>query len=389
MSKSVLMIAYTNYCTDPRVMREAEAALSAGFEVDFLALRREGDPAVEMVRGVRIIHLNQRRYRGGGLYSYTSSYFEFLLRSFCKAAALHLQKRYRIVHVNNMPDFMVFSALVPRLLGAKVLLDIHDPMPETFESKFKGAGRKWVHSLLLWQERISARFAHRVLTVHEPVKIHILVKHGLPPDSILVVANFADDTLFPLRENVPLDGQIRLVFHGTIIERSGLGQLLDALARLRHPDRVSAKIIGEGDFSQELARRIVALGLQDRVEFINRAIPVNEIPAAIADCNVGIVPLEISSITNYALPLKLLEYISLGMPVVSVRNVAISHYFTEADCLFYEPNSVASLQSALDRLAENPALLLRYRNSAVAARERFLWSREKRKYTDLLNELSA
>src|SRR5262245_17974066 len=133
----ILMIAYPNYRTDPRVIRAGEAAVEAGFAVDFVALQRADDPPEEVIRGVRLIHLNQSRYRGGGVVGYMLSYFKFFFRCFFKTARLHLRRRYAVVHVNNMPDFFVFCALLPKLMGAKVVLDIHDPMPNTFSSKFK------------------------------------------------------------------------------------------------------------------------------------------------------------------------------------------------------------------------------------------------------------
>ena len=78
--------------------------------------------------------------------------------------------------MNNIPDFFVFCALLPKLMGAKVLLDIHDPMPNTFASKFKSGENGFFFKLLLWQERLSAAFADQVLTVHDPVKEYVLVE---------------------------------------------------------------------------------------------------------------------------------------------------------------------------------------------------------------------
>jgi glycosyltransferase involved in cell wall biosynthesis len=288
-----------------------------------------------------------------------------------------------------MPDFLVFSTLVPRLFGTKVILDIHDPMPNTFASKFKGREGGIFYSVLLWQERLSAAYCSRVVTVHHPVKDGILLKHGLVPDSIEVIANFADGKLFPLRQSFAVNGKIKCVFHGTILERSGLGMLMTALAQVRHKDRITVKIIGEGDFSQTLKAMIDSLGLADLVEFDNRSYPVSSITEHLQDCNVGLVPLEISSVTNYALPLKLLEYISLGLPVVTVRSDAIRYYFSEDDCLFFQWDDPCSLSQTLDRIAENPDILLRYRERSVALRERFSWDGEKTKYVALLRELTA
>jgi glycosyltransferase involved in cell wall biosynthesis len=386
---SVLMVAYTNYQTDPRVIREAEAAVSAGFDVDFLSLSRSNDPKVEMIRGVRVFHLNQQRYRGSGRLRYMLAYMHFLIRCFLKINLLSLKRRYRIAHVNNMPDFLVFCTLVPKLFGCKIMLDIHDPMPNTFASKYKTGENGLLFKVLLWQELLSARYSDRVLTVHEPVKSGILTKHGLNPDSIEVIANFADEKLFGLRNSYSVNGKLRLVFHGTILERYGLANVIFALSRLKNKSNVFFRIIGEGDFAPQLSGIITALRLNEQVEFVNRVYPVQEIPELIADCNLGIAPLEISNITNYALPLKLLEYTSLGLPVLTVRTPAISYYFEQDDCLFYDPADVESLRVILDTLADNPDLLIRYRERAVAIRQKFLWDQEKRKYIALLHELAG
>lgn len=386
---AILMIAYTNYRTDPRVIRAAEAAAGAGFSVDFIALRRGGEPAQEEVNSVRLIHLNQTRYRGGGTLRYILSYLEFFLRCFCKATALQFSRRYTAVHVNNMPDFFVFSALLPKLMGAKVLLDIHDPMPNTFASKFKSGENSFFFKLLLWQEKLSAAFADQVLTVHEPVKEYLLVRqHGLSADAVEVVANYPDDELFVLKTFPQSDDRLRLVFHGTILERNGLHNVMQALAAMRHRDRITVKIIGEGDFAEHLKGLIETLGLRNIVHFDNRMYPLSQIPTMLEGCNLGLVPLHISSITNYVLPLKLLEYLSLGMPSVTVRNLAIGHYFGEDDCIFYNPDDPESLRAILDRLAENPELLARHRERALALRDRFLWSHEKQKYVALLRRLT-
>lgn len=387
--KTVLMVAYTYYESDPRVIREAEAAVSAGFDVDFLALRREGDPPIELIRGVRVIRLNQAKYRGAGHLKYVRAYGSFFLRCFVKITWLFGTRKYKAIHVNNMPDFLVFATIIPKLFGTKVILDIHDPMPNTFASKFKGQENGFFYRLLLWQERLSVAYCDRTITVHHPVKDGILLKHGLRSDSIDVVANFADNDIFKLRKVFSTDGKIRIAFHGTILERSGLRLLMNALANLRHRDRIQVKLVGEGDFSEPLKRLIRSLNLEQMVEFDNRCYPVHSICERIADCNVGIVPLEISSVTNYALPLKLLEYMSLGLPVIAVRSYAISYYFKEDDCMFFDWNDPFSLSGLLDRIAENPQILLKYRNRSVVLREHYSWAGERAKYVAMLRELTG
>ena len=134
-------------------------------------------------------------------------------------------------------------------MGARVfILDIHDPMPNTFASKFK-QGRKCpalqVSSLGATNEAQplptrSLRFM---------IRSKISSRHGMLPASIKVIANFANDDLFTLRDLVQFDGRLRFSFHGTILERYGLRNVMHALAGMQNQDRITVKIIGEGDFS--------------------------------------------------------------------------------------------------------------------------------------------
>jgi glycosyltransferase involved in cell wall biosynthesis len=386
---AVLMIAYTNYRTDPRVMREARAASSAGFDVDFLALRREDDPARERIDGVNVLHLSQQRYRGGRGWRYIAAYLEFFVRCLVVTSLRQFKRRYRVVHVNNMPDFFVFCALVPKLLGARIVLDIHDPMPDTYAAKFRTDDRT-LYRLLLWQERASAWFADRVITVNEPLREQVLVKqHGIDASKISVVANFADEEIFRLRHVSAQPGRLRLVFHGTILERYGLRGALLGIASMKHKYAVHFKIIGEGDFSESLKTLIGSLGLQDIVDFDNQMHPLVRIPSLLADRDVGVVPMDVSSITDYALPLKLCEYTALGMPCVTVHNKAIDHYFGDDTCMHFDLQQPATLSRVLDELVEQPQLLEDYRRRVVALRDRLAWDNEKRKYVQLLRELAG
>lgn len=387
---TMLMMAYTHYETDPRVMRSAEAARDGGFAVDVVALRRPGQLPVESVRGVQVFRI-QARYRGASRLQYILQYVGFLFRCLLAAARLGIRKKYRVCHVHNMPDLLVFAALVPRVLGAKVILDIHDPMPETYESKYSNPAHTLVGKLLLWQERLSVAFADSTITVSEPFKQGILLKHGYQSDAIGVVSNFADEELFRPTACPPIDGVIRCVFHGTILERYGLGLLIEAVSRVRHRDRLRVRIIGEGDFSASLADLIRTYKVHDVVEFVNRVYPLQEIPKVLSDCHVGLVPLDVavSPVANYALPLKLVEYTCLGMPTITVRNAAIEYYFRPDECMFFESGDAGMLAKCLDMVAEQPHRLQEYRRKLVAVRARLSWKKEKEKYIGMLKHLTG
>jgi glycosyltransferase involved in cell wall biosynthesis len=385
---AILMIAYTNYESDPRVIRAAEAAVDAGFSVDVLVLRGPDRPPVETVRGVNVVRLAQRRYRGQSRLGYLSAYLAFFLRCAWWSTRNVLRRRYRVVHVHNMPDVLVFSALAPKLLGAKVILDIHDPMPETLGAKY-GCGRGALYRVMLLLERLSVGFADQTITVNEPVRDHVLAGHGYAAGSIDVVSNFADERVFR-RLPVPLiDGPVRFVFHGTILGRYGLRTLVEAVSRTRQRDRIRIRIIGEGDFSDELKELIRAHGVADVFEFINRVFPLHDIPGLLADCHVGLVPLDVTPIADFALPLKLVEYTCLGLPSITVRTTAISHYFGPDECIMYPPGDAAALAARLDMVAASPDCLGIYRERLGAVRKRLSWQAERARYVSMLRQLSG
>jgi glycosyltransferase involved in cell wall biosynthesis len=386
---AILMIAYTNYETDPRVIRAAETAAEAGFEVDFLALRRPGQPAQELRRGVNVIRLPQERYRARSRFGYVLAYLTFFCRCFVASTRLFVTRRYRIIHVNNMPDVLVFSVLIPRMLGAKVILDIHDPMPETFGSKYPGSSSGALYKGLLFMERLSVAFANRTVTVNDPVRDKMIVNHGYRPHAIDVMANFADDQLFKPMPAPEIGDRLRFVFHGTILERYGLRTLVSAVAQSKHKEKIQVLLIGEGDFSDELKRLITDHHLEGVIEFRNRVYPLFEIPTVLSDCHVGLVPLDVTPISDVALPLKLVEYTCLGLPSVTVESTAIAYYFRRDECMMYRPGDAGALARILDDLACDPGRLEGYRERLAAARERMSWKREKQKYVAMLRQLAG
>jgi hypothetical protein len=44
--------------------------------------------------------------------------------------ALFHKKRYAVIDVSNLPDFLVFAGLHAKWKGAKIVLDMHEITPE-------------------------------------------------------------------------------------------------------------------------------------------------------------------------------------------------------------------------------------------------------------------
>jgi glycosyltransferase involved in cell wall biosynthesis len=385
----VLMVAYTNYRRDPRVKREAEALVEAGHRVVFLARRQSGEPNRETVGGVEII-------KTIALKSKCTSFAEYMLDYliFFAMVNIHLLLhpfRYRLIHVNNMPDFLVLATWLPRLLGRPVIHDVHDLMPELYVEKFDSGDAHWIVRALKLQERWAGKFASAVLTVEERLK-DILSGRGIPRSKINVLMNLPDQRIFAPRGTLPRksdDAPFVLVYHGTLARRLGLDIAIMAVDKARAAvPRLELRIIGAGEERSRLIELRDRLGLRDVVSFSEGFVPVEQIPGLINDADVGLIPLRISGGTDIMLPTKLLEYVFVGIPCIAPKTGTIARYFDEQMVEFFEPENAGSLADAIIRLYRDSTR--RSRLAAEATRRfanTYTWTEHKKIYMTLVARL--
>jgi len=381
------MIAYTNYSTDARVIKEAETAIKNGFQVDFIALKEEGKNLTEKINGVNLFKINQYQYKGKSYIRHLLSYMKFFLKCTIKTIILYITNKYKIIHVNNMPDFLVFCALVPKLCGSKIILDIHDHMPAILLTNSNSKFNNIKYRLLLFQEKLSSQFADSIITVHDPIKNDILIKDGIPGNKITVITNFADDTLFTTNGNYSLNSPLKLIFHGTISDRTALEDILKAIKNTTNTHKLQFKILGKGNFGNRLKQLINEFNLETIVDYEDKFYDYKKLPDIIKTYHLGIASYVYSVATDYMLPVKMLEYILLGIPFITIPNKAIKYFLTGDECFFYNPVNISSLTDVLDNIIKNPYSILEKREKLIATREKFLWSNEQIKYVNHLHHL--
>ena len=393
-SRPVAMLVHSYYDEDPRVRREAESLVAAGRPVDVYALRRANDPPRDEVAGVSVRRLDVQRHQGAGIATYLAEYVAFLARAGWAVTSAHRRRRYALIQVHTLPDFLVAATLPLRLAGVPVLLDLHEAMPEFFRSRFPRAAHPLAHRLLRIQERVSIALASAAVTVN-PAMRERLIGLGVRPDKVTVVANSPSLARFdPSRhETRPFaaDGTIRLVYAGALTPTYELNVVLDALALIaqtRPELDLQFDVFGRGDAAARLVDHATRLGIDERVTFHGR-IPIEDVPAAVARADIGVAPTRRDPFTDVSLSTKVFEYAAMGKPVVASRLPMVERTFPPGSVATYDPGDPASMAAAILSFVDDATR----RADAVARTAEIVqaaaWEIEATRYIELVDRLAG
>lgn len=389
----VCMVVHAYYEGDARVRRYAESLAAAGHRVDVLALRDRGKPVHEELRGVAVRRLPLSRRRGGTL-RYLFEYVWFTL--LCGLVLTRRALRYDVVHVHNMPDFLVFAALVPRLCGRTVLLDVHDLMPEVYCSKFRTSVRHPGIWPIRVQEWLSHRFASACCFATERFRQGALARRTCRADRSLAVMNAADTTLFDAARHPwrgpERPGEFVMLYLGTVSHRHGVDQCVRVLplAADRVPGIrlvIHAKLSeAEGKPMQELRDLAQSLGVADRVD-VRPPMPLQDVPAAMSRASVGVFTPHLDVHIDMALSLKVPEFVAMGVPVVAVRTSIMTSLFREDEVAMFPDGDLAAFADLLARLHAEPEFGRGLAERARRFTREHAWDNEFAGYLSLLQRL--
>lgn len=393
MSKRVAIVVFSYYPADPRPRREAEALCAAGMSVDVICLKDGPEAKKEIVNGVKVYRLPLQRKRAGKLrYLWEYAYFIFL--AFCTLCAFCLRKCYSLIHVHNMPDILVMSALFARLAGAKVILDLHDPMPEVYMAKYFLSASHPVIRFLIILERLSIQFSSLVLTPNIAFR-DLFISRGCLEEKIHIVMNSPQETIFhPSKKKTRKRGrgdrdEFVIMYHGTIVERNGLDTALEAIDLIR--DQISNLVFhvyGDGDFVRRFLERVEELKLKD-VVYYHGHVSLENVAIAIESIDVGVIPNRISPFTNINLPTRIFEYLCMGKPVIAPRSKGILDYFDEESLHFFEPGSADSLAQVILEVYRNPERCCEVLERGISVYYAHRWELQRKHFVELVTSLLA
>jgi glycosyltransferase involved in cell wall biosynthesis len=389
--KHVAMVTFSSFPGDPRPRRAADVLLKEGMTVDLICLADEKAPRHENIGCLDILRI-PIQHRRGGILSYGYTYFAFILFSFVILALRSFRRRYDIVYVHNMPDILVLCSLIPRAMGAKVILDLHDPMPELLATIFNLRESSRSVRIMKWLEKWSIAQANVVITVNIACK-RIFASRSCSSEKIGVVMNSPDSEIFPFREARPRrpeasNKRFVIMYHGSLVDRNGLDLAVEALALARKTIACpELRIYGRSTpFLERVMEQVRRYGLEDCVSYLGPK-QLEDLVIAIEDCDVGIIPNQRNAFTDINTPTRIFEYLALGKPVIAPRTPGILDYFDSESLIFFDSGNFEELAEKIEYVfshAQESAEIARRGQEIYRAH---IWSQEKSNLVSLVSAL--
>lgn len=378
---NVCMLAYAHYLNDARIKSYVRTLEDQGHRVDIIALRSDGEASVERREAGSIFRIMDK-YQGRRSLMYVVSYLAFIVKAAFFLTRRSISGRYDVIHVHNMPNALVFAAAIPKMYGARLILDVHDLMTANYMVKFGINEKSLVIRGLKLEQWVSAAIVDRVLCADDNQKEYLIEECGIAESKITVLLNLPNVNLFKAVNAERKSDSFRVVYHGTIAHRLGIDLILMAAAKAASRVPLELWVYGAGDYLEEAIELAKRLEIDHAVHFSRSFFPVERIPEIVSGMDVGIIGNRRNlACDKFMLPVKLLEYVYLGVPVIAPRLQVIARYFDESMLRFYEPENVEQLADSLVELfhdkpqrerLSSAALGFYRKNNIQAQAERYL-----------------
>lgn len=388
----VCMIVNQIYHTDTRVISYANVLVEAGVQVHVIASAQSPGENRTPKSGITIYPIPLARNKDSGM-GYFINYLISIILFTLYATFLHFRHQYHVIHIHNMPDTLILSALLPKIFGAKVILDIHDPMQNVFMSKFKKDADSFPVKILQVQERVSTGFADEVITAN-PIFKEELTNRGIPKEKITVINNIPNPKIFnrqgAQKESNQSSKKFTLIYPGTLASRYRLDIPIRALPELKkHIPNIQLTIIGKkNEYVNELVELASQLDVSELIDFISH-LPADQVALKMAKADVGIYTAIPDAHMDIAMPGKVLEYVTMGIPVVASRLRILEAFFDDKSMLFFVPGDVKEFANHILKLHNNQALRQELTEKAdMVFTHKYTWENEFAEYLKIIRKLT-
>lgn len=343
---------------DGRVWSEATTLARHGYEVSVICPKGPGATAsFEMLEGIAV-YRHWMPAEGRGVLGYVIEYSVALFWEFVLSVKVLATRGFDVIHACNPPDLIfIVGAFHKFLFGKSCVFDQHDVNPELYEAKFGRRGFLWRVMVLL--ERVTFALSDVSIATNQSYRTVAIERGRMSPDRVFVVRSAPNVSRV---RSLPPDpawkkGRQYLVgYVGVIARQEGLDLLLDSIKHIRttrNRDDIQFVIVGGGRELEDLKKLAKALELDDVVTFTGR-VDDDTLFTILSTADVCVNPDRPSSMNDKSTMHKIMEYMTLGKPIVQFD--LTEGRFSAGEASLYVPNAdTAEFGDKILELLEDPA----------------------------------
>ena len=365
MKNRVCVLTTAHQAHDVRIFyKECRSLAQAGYEVHLIASHHQE----KKVDDISIIPLSTRE---GRLYRFLFKGWKVLWKA--------IKLRADVYHFHD-PD-LIPAGLFLKLIGKKVIYDVHEDVPEDILTKewLGGMGvRKLVSCLFRGLLKFSSLFFDKIVAATPGIS------KGFPPNKTIVVRNVPYVSL--IDDIIP--GKIdktkpSVIYAGGLTKIRGIKEIIDAIRILE--GFAELWLLGwweEPDFERECRfldgwKYVRYFGLKS----------LEETYAVMKQADIVIVNFLAVPNSTESLPNKAFEYLNCGLPIIMSEFAYWKELFGKC-ALFVNPDDSIKIAENIKALVENQEQRMELiREGRKLIESEFSWESESRKLTELYKHL--
>jgi glycosyltransferase involved in cell wall biosynthesis len=370
---------------DIRILKQVNDLLASGYRVSVVTRRDPVNADYRELPGVKVLEYPPP-FESDSKLGYMAEYGTSLGWAAVLSLAVRLRGPIHIVQFCQPPDIFFPLGWILRGLGAKVVADQRDLMPELFAARY-GQSNPAIMSVLRWLERRTQRAAHHTLCSNETFRGR-LIEAGARPEQVTIIGNGPVLSLIQAAAaDRSLRGQHKFLccWIGEMNRQDHVDLLLRIVAHIVHDlgrTDCGFAVIGDGECLEEARAQSARLGLEAWVDFPGW-LPQEKVFSYLASADLGLD----TSLQTEISPVKIGEYMGFGLPFVAfdVRETRVMG----------EGASVLVPAADLESYAQQVVVLIddaaRRSEMGETGRERvradIAWERQSARYIDVIRRL--
>lgn len=352
---NILMILDREYPPDVRVENEIEALSSEGHTIHLACYTRKARPSHE-IQGQLNIHrkpISSFIYKSSVAALKAPCYFRFWYK-FLNEIANTVQ--FDAVHVHDLPLAAV-GAKIAKKKNAKLTLDFHEHWPSLLEvsthtqsilGKILSSKKQW----LAYEKKVCL-IADHIIVISEEFK-NRLIGFGIPSQKIVVVSNTINTNSLSGIKLKAKSPHFELFYGGGINKHRGLETIILAIPYITAaiPD-FKFVIAGAGTYSSALKKMCSELNIAQYVEFTGH-LEFKVMMERLSTSWLAAIPFHKNNHTDIAVPHKIFQYLSFGVPVIASNCSTITRILNELNTgIIYQWDSESDFSRKIIEFNQN------------------------------------